>query len=150
MDLTFQIVPRIESISYLYFSLYALESVSYDFGPGRGVILFTYPEDRRPDTRGDTIAFGFFSSDPDAVLLRIESAKSSDYLEIELVRMSSLILLPNSNIFSRSFYIHIYTLLTLGSVQVQIGVAFMVSSSLLLSFFCLFFCTVGWESCSRV
>ena len=67
-------------------SLSPTESISYDFGPGRGVVLFTYPEDRRPDTRGDTIAFGFVTADPDAVLLRIDSATSSDYLEIELVR----------------------------------------------------------------
>lgn len=33
----------------------------------------------------DTVAFGFVTSVNDAVLLRIESASSNDYLEIEIV-----------------------------------------------------------------
>lgn len=37
----------------------------------------------------DTVALGFVTSANDAVLLRIESASSNDYLEIEIVSSSS-------------------------------------------------------------
>jgi neurexin len=74
-----------------------VESTSYDFGPGRGVLLFMYPTERRPDTRSDAVAFGFLTADPDAVLLRIDSAKTADYIEIELVRSIHLPQLTNGN-----------------------------------------------------
>lgn len=64
------------------------ESISYDFGPGRGIILFTYPSDRRIDTHRDSIAFGFITADPDAILMRIDSSRSTDFLNVELVRQS--------------------------------------------------------------
>lgn len=67
-----------------------IESVAYDFGPNRGIITYTFPEDRRPDVPDDTIALGFITSKPDAVLLRIVSEKSADYVEMEIVRMVKL------------------------------------------------------------
>jgi len=62
-----------------------LESLAYEFGPGRGLITYTYPEDRRQETKSDVIALGFITSKEDAVLLRIDSGTSSDYMELELV-----------------------------------------------------------------
>ena len=62
-----------------------LESVAYEFGPGRGLITYTYPEDRRPEMKSDVIALGFITSKEDAVLLRIDSGTSNDYMELELV-----------------------------------------------------------------
>lgn len=62
-----------------------LESVAYEFGPGRGLITYTYPEDRRPEMKSDVIALGFITSQEDAVLLRIDSGTSNDYMELELV-----------------------------------------------------------------
>lgn len=61
------------------------EAVAYEFGPGRGLITYTFPTDRRPEMKRDTIAMGFVTGTNDAVLLRIESATSNDYLEIEIV-----------------------------------------------------------------
>ncbi|XP_023315874.1 neurexin-1 isoform X2 [Trichogramma pretiosum] len=61
------------------------ESPSYEFGAGRGVITYTFPPDRRPEMKRDTLAMGFITSVNDAILLRIESASSNDYLEIEIV-----------------------------------------------------------------
>lgn len=50
-----------------------------------GVIQFTYQQNREPTTLHDNIAFGLITSSYDAVVLRIESVKTTDYLEIELV-----------------------------------------------------------------
>uniref|UniRef100_A0A0C9QZT5 NRX3A_1 protein n=4 Tax=Fopius arisanus TaxID=64838 RepID=A0A0C9QZT5_9HYME len=61
------------------------EAVAYEFGPGRGLITYTFPTDRRPEMKRDTVALGFVTSINDAVLLRMESATSNDYLEIEIV-----------------------------------------------------------------
>ncbi|XP_043272551.1 neurexin-3 isoform X2 [Venturia canescens] len=61
------------------------EAIAYEFGPGRGLITYTFATDRRPEMPRDTIAMGFVTGSSDAVLLRIESATSNDYLEIEIV-----------------------------------------------------------------
>lgn len=61
------------------------ESVAYEFGPNRGIITYTFPEDRRPEMTEDSIALGFMTTKSDAVLLRIVSGKSSDYIEMEIV-----------------------------------------------------------------
>ncbi|KAJ4432824.1 hypothetical protein ANN_21463 [Periplaneta americana] len=61
------------------------ESVAYEFGPGRGLITFTYPEGKRPEMKSDVIALGFITSKEDAVLLRIDSGRSNDYMELEIV-----------------------------------------------------------------
>ncbi|XP_034944806.1 neurexin-3 isoform X2 [Chelonus insularis] len=58
------------------------EAVAYEFGPGRGLITYTFPTTQRPESKKDSIALGFITSINDAVLLRIDSATSADYLEI--------------------------------------------------------------------
>ncbi|KAL6444648.1 hypothetical protein ACFW04_002028 [Cataglyphis niger] len=60
------------------------EAIAYEFGAGRGIITYTFPPDRRPEMKSDTVALGFVTGVNDAVLLRIESASSNDYLEIEI------------------------------------------------------------------
>lgn len=62
-----------------------LESVSYEFGPNRGIISYTYPEDNRPEMQEDSISVGFMTTKSDAVLLRVVSGTSNDYIEIEIV-----------------------------------------------------------------
>ncbi|KAG5861820.1 hypothetical protein JTB14_007754 [Gonioctena quinquepunctata] len=61
------------------------ESVSYEFGPNRGIITYTYPEDARPEMQEDTIAIGLITTKSDAVLLRIISGTSNDYIEMYIV-----------------------------------------------------------------
>ncbi|XP_076166768.1 neurexin 1 isoform X2 [Ptiloglossa arizonensis] len=61
------------------------EAVAYEFGAGRGIITYTFPPDRRPEMKSDTVALGFVTNVNDAVLLRIESSDNDDYLEIEIV-----------------------------------------------------------------
>ncbi|XP_076392464.1 neurexin 1 isoform X5 [Megachile rotundata] len=61
------------------------EAVAYEFGAGRGIITYTFPPDQRPEMKKDRVALGFVTSVKDAVLLRIESASSNDYLEIKIV-----------------------------------------------------------------
>lgn len=59
--------------------------MAYEFGPGRGLIAYTFPADRRPEMKRDTVALGFITGTNDAILMRIESASSNDYLDIEIV-----------------------------------------------------------------
>ncbi|KAI5748091.1 hypothetical protein M8J77_021783 [Diaphorina citri] len=61
------------------------ESVAYEFGPERGIITFVFPEDRRPEMKSDVLAFAFITNHHDAVILRVESATSNDYIEVEIV-----------------------------------------------------------------
>lgn len=69
--------------NYVYFCV--VEAAAYEFGAVKGIITYTFPPDRRPEMKRDTVALGFVTSVNDAVLLRIESASSNDYLEIEIV-----------------------------------------------------------------
>ena len=64
------------------------ESIAYEFGPGRGLITYTFPEDRRPEMKSDVLALGFVTDKDDAVLLRVDSGTSNDYLELEIVSRS--------------------------------------------------------------
>ncbi|XP_055385088.1 neurexin-1 isoform X9 [Condylostylus longicornis] len=61
------------------------ESIAYEFGPGKGIIQYTFPAGKQPDTEEDNIALGFITTKSDAVLLRIESGNSQDYMELEIV-----------------------------------------------------------------
>lgn len=61
------------------------ESTAYQFGANGGLITFTFPADKRPDTKNDLLALGFLTSDENAVLVRIESGTSNDYMELEIV-----------------------------------------------------------------
>ena len=70
--------------SYCWCKLFT-EAVSYEFGSSPGLITYTFPPDRRPEKKRDTLAMGFITTVSDAVLLRIESSSSNDYLEIEIV-----------------------------------------------------------------
>ncbi|KAF9797183.1 hypothetical protein SFRURICE_001829, partial [Spodoptera frugiperda] len=62
------------------------ESVAYEFGPGRGIITYTFPTDSVADTETDKVALGFVTSKADAVLLRIESSNTQDYMQMEIIR----------------------------------------------------------------
>ncbi|GAB0092873.1 neurexin-1 [Sergentomyia squamirostris] len=61
------------------------ESVSYEFGHNRGIIQYTFPPGNQPDTEEDQIALGIITMKSDAVLLRIESSTTQDYMELEIV-----------------------------------------------------------------
>ncbi|KAG8236177.1 hypothetical protein J437_LFUL013443 [Ladona fulva] len=63
------------------------ESVAYEFGShgDGGLITYTFPEEHRPQTKGDTLAVGFSTSVEDSVLVRVDSGVSHDYLELEIV-----------------------------------------------------------------
>lgn len=61
------------------------ESIAYEFGATKGLIQYTFPPGRQPDTEDDSIALGVITTKTDAVLLRIESSNTQDYLEMEIV-----------------------------------------------------------------
>ncbi|XP_053395317.1 neurexin-1-like isoform X3 [Mercenaria mercenaria] len=67
------------------------ESVTYQFGLGKGLVVFEYPEDARPSTKTDYLALGITTiQTSQAKILRVDSADTDDYIEVELV---------NGNIF---------------------------------------------------
>lgn len=75
-----------------FFILFFSESVSYQFGPQPGLITFSYPEGKYLDRRVDTLALGFKTTESDAVLVRVDSATTEDYMELELVCVSLTVL----------------------------------------------------------
>lgn len=77
------------------FIIWFSESVAYEFGPNRGIITYTYPEDRRPEVQDDFIALGFITAKSDAVLLRIISGTSNDYIELEIVSKLTSTIISN-------------------------------------------------------
>jgi hypothetical protein len=48
-------------------------------------LIYNFPEDRRPDSKSDILAFGFITVQENAQLIRITSASSNDFLELTLV-----------------------------------------------------------------
>ncbi|KAG8193397.1 hypothetical protein JTE90_012197 [Oedothorax gibbosus] len=61
------------------------ESISYEFGPGTGLVTFTFPPNKQPDTKADLVALGFITMADNGVLARIDSGTSNDYMELEIV-----------------------------------------------------------------
>lgn len=68
-----------------------LDSIAYEFGPGRGLITYTFPENQKPETTEDTLALAFITTKDDAVLFRVDSSTSNDYIELEMVIIFSVI-----------------------------------------------------------
>jgi neurexin len=83
--------------SSLNFSKILTESVAYEFGANRGLIQYQFPPGNQPDTEEDNVALGLITSKTDAVLLRIESANTQDYFELEIVRIPFFIILSYMN-----------------------------------------------------
>nr|XP_027202560.1 neurexin-1-like isoform X1 [Dermatophagoides pteronyssinus] len=61
------------------------ESTAYQFGPNPGLISFTFDENNRPDTRNDLLALGFLTTLKDGALVRVDSATTADYFQLELI-----------------------------------------------------------------
>lgn len=84
---------RFGRLSMILFSCVSVsvESVAYEFGANKGMIQYTFPAGRQPDTEEDAIALGFITTKSDAVLLRIESSTTQDYMELEIVSVFVLV-----------------------------------------------------------
>lgn len=85
-------IPQKISFHFTYFFQFT-ESVAYEFGGNKGLIQYVFPAGKQPDTEEDAIALGFITMKSDAVLLRIESSTTQDYMELEIV--SSIEFLSN-------------------------------------------------------
>lgn len=77
-------IPLMRKKFMVYYSKLA-ESIAYEFGANKGLVQYQFPPGRQPDTEDDSIALGFITMKSDAVLLRIESSNTPDYLEMEIV-----------------------------------------------------------------
>lgn len=60
-------------------------STAYKFQGEGGVIHFHIPSSEQKDTKVDSLALGFITEQKEALLARIDSANSNDYIEMELV-----------------------------------------------------------------
>lgn len=69
-----------------YLELISLDSTMYRFGPQSGLIMFTYQEGEYPNRNFDELAIRFKTVQSNAVIMRIDSATSNDYMELELVK----------------------------------------------------------------
>ncbi len=78
--------------------IFFLEAVAYEWGHKAGMIKFSYPSDKRPDTSEDLLSLGFISPSFDAVLVRIDSdpKHNNDYLQLEIVSIIYLFLIKVS------------------------------------------------------
>ena len=80
--------------------LFFPESVAFHWGPKPGLIRYYFKEGERPNTKADEISFGFITPLENAILLRIDSQSSNDYIEFEIVSKKNLFLLIEVIFFS--------------------------------------------------
>ena len=66
------------------------ESVTYEIGLNKGLIVFEYDAHERPSTASDFLAIGIQTILNKAYILRIDSADSEDFIEMELVCTNQL------------------------------------------------------------
>uniref|UniRef100_T1J5X7 Uncharacterized protein n=1 Tax=Strigamia maritima TaxID=126957 RepID=T1J5X7_STRMM len=79
-------IPFLIKLDLLIFSNYLFaESSAYEFEPTHGVITFTFPLDKRPDTKADLLALGFITNRDKATLVRIDSSNTNDFMELGIV-----------------------------------------------------------------
>ena len=72
--------------------------MAYEWGSkGRGLIRYFYNEQKHPSTKVDIISIGFITPLENAVLLRVDSGTTQDYLEVDIV--SSNFVQISTNIF---------------------------------------------------
>jgi len=64
----------------------SVEGVAYTFGHAGGVIVYSFPDFELPDARRDNLALGLVTTQRSAVVLRVVSGSSSDFIQMELVR----------------------------------------------------------------
>ena len=64
-----------------------VEGVAYTFGHDGGLIVYSFPDYELPDARRDELAVGLVTSQRSAVILRVVSGSSSDFIQLELVRI---------------------------------------------------------------
>ena len=73
------------------------DGIAYTFNSRGGTITVSFSESERTDTKEDYLAFGFITEQSDAVLIRVASGNSNDYLKMELVFTSFFISQRNAN-----------------------------------------------------
>ncbi|XP_078001036.1 neurexin-3-like [Glandiceps talaboti] len=65
------------------------------FGKDGGIVTFTYPEGERPGPEADMLALGFRTKSANAVLARIDSDASKDFIELEIDGSGTLFVVYN-------------------------------------------------------
>ena len=74
----------LQHIIEVYFCVFS-DSISYTFGSSGGLIHFAFAENDIHNSKQDQLALGFITDQKDAILTRIDSRDSEDFIEMELV-----------------------------------------------------------------
>ena len=77
-------ISKLVNISFV---LFISDGIAYSFGSAGGLIHFSYADNQLHNTKRDQLALGFITDQKDAILARIDSRGSEDYIEMELVRV---------------------------------------------------------------
>ena len=59
--------------------------MAYTFGRLGGLLSYSFPPARRPNTKIDRLSFGFTTKQRDAALVTVTSSSYADFIHVELV-----------------------------------------------------------------
>ena len=83
----------------MVFTILLSESTAYEWKGKTGLIKYRI-HSSNPDTETDSLALGLITPSSQAVLLRIDSSSSNDYLEVEIVSNQNF---PQESVVSSLF-----------------------------------------------
>ena len=78
-----------------------LESTSLEWLARTGLVKYHFPPKSNPDTESDILSLGIITPQADAVVARIDSSSSNDYLELEIVGVGSPLVIELSSVLAR-------------------------------------------------
>ena len=61
------------------------ESTSLEWLARTGLVKYHFPPKSNPDTESDVLSLGIITPQADAVVARVDSSSSNDYMELEIV-----------------------------------------------------------------
>ena len=70
-----------------------LESISLEWLARTGLVKYHFPPKSNPDTESDVLSLGIITPQADAVVARIDSSSSNDYMELEIVCRNFLLVI---------------------------------------------------------
>ena len=82
-------------------SVLNLESTSLEWLARTGLVKYHFPPKSNPDTESDILSLGIITPQADAVVARIDSSSSNDYLELEIVGVGSPLVIELSSVLAR-------------------------------------------------
>ena len=83
----FKIILKFQSIEkHNTYHVLNSESTSLEWLARTGLVKYHFPPKSNPDTESDVLSLGIITPQADAVVARVDSSSSNDYMELEIVR----------------------------------------------------------------